>query len=145
MRAAMRSAVLGATLCLLASPAAAQTGRWLTESGNLEIDIAPCAEKLCGTVARVLANRSMSKPGVEIATPATVGMKILSDFVPSAEGEWEGEIYNRENGKTYSCVMSLRGADELQVRGYVGIHLIGRTQIWHRVPEPTAQNQPQPR
>jgi hypothetical protein len=46
------TAVLGA-----ASP---PTGRWLTESGNLEVVVAPCAADLCGTVARVLANRSMS-------------------------------------------------------------------------------------
>jgi hypothetical protein len=35
-------------------------GRWLTDNGNLEIEIAPRGAALCGTVTKVLANRSMA-------------------------------------------------------------------------------------
>jgi uncharacterized protein (DUF2147 family) len=63
------------------------------------------------------------------------GLTILTDFAPSGDDAWEGLIYNRENGKTYSCVMRVRDADELEIRPYIGIRLIGKTQIWRRVPE----------
>jgi uncharacterized protein (DUF2147 family) len=122
------SAVLGA-----ASP---PTGRWITESGNLEVVVAPCGAELCGTVARVLANHSMSSPGTEMGERPGVGLIILKDFAPSGDDAWEGLIYNRENGKTYSCVMRVRDAEQLEIRPYIGIHLIGKTQIWRRAPEP---------
>src|SRR5215470_1802646 len=112
------------------------TGRWLTASGNFEVEIAPCGQALCGTVVRVLANRSMSKPDSQAApvdTRPALGMKILTDFTPSGEGEWKGQIYNRENGKTYSCLLSLVASDQLKVRPYVGLSLFGQTQIWKRV------------
>ncbi|HSR02632.1 MAG TPA: DUF2147 domain-containing protein [Methylophilaceae bacterium] len=39
-----------------------------------------------------------------------------------------------EEGKIYKCKMKLNEAgDELEVRGYIGISLIGRSQIWTRV------------
>lgn len=130
----MKSLVSAALLLLLTATTttAPPTGRWVTESGNLEIEIAPCEQKLCGKVVQVLANRSMSDPSAEIATPPALGMEILKGFADAGDGEWEGEIFNRENGKTYSCVLRLVDADRLEVRPYVGIHLIGKTQIWRR-------------
>ena len=59
----MKGALVSLLLCVLASTAYGQTGRWITASGNLEIEIAPCGQALCGTVVRVLANNSMSSSG----------------------------------------------------------------------------------
>ena len=139
----MRSLMIGLLVLSACAGAAADTtpptGRWLTASGNLEVVVAPCGAALCGTVARVVANHSMAAPGTEMAAPAaTVGLAILTDFTPAGGDAWEGHIYNRENGKTYRCVMRLRDADQLEVRPYIAIHLIGQTQIWRRVPDPGA-------
>jgi uncharacterized protein (DUF2147 family) len=119
-------------------------GRWVTSSGNLEVEIAPCGDALCGTVVKVLANRSMSRAGEEM-TPADprdpMGMRVLTDFVASefsdeggarAPVEWRGHIYNRENAKTYRCIMTMGAAGELMLRGYVGIPLFGSTSAWTR-------------
>jgi uncharacterized protein (DUF2147 family) len=136
--------IIAACLVLigLVAPAGAQEGRWLTESGNLEVEIAPCGEALCGTVARVVANRSMSDSSAAME-PAdkrpALGMKILSDFKPSGEKQWTGEIYNRENAKTYRCRMTLVAPDQLEIRGYILLPLIGKTQIWRRVAAATAR------
>jgi len=143
----MRSVVLIALLAA-GSAHADPRGLWLTASGNLEVRIAPCGAALCGQVARVIANHSMSRPGEAMdanARPAHEGMAILSDFVPSAwetagDGrrvttEWRGRIFNRENGKTYDCVMTEALTGELQLRAYVGLPLFGKTQAWRRVAE----------
>ena len=125
--------------------AADPRGRWITASGNLEVEIAPCGDALCGTVTKVLADNSMSRAGQPMvpadARPA-LGMKILIDLVPD-EGDtppatWRGRIYDRENAKTYSATVEVddkpdaRG--ELRVRGYVGLPIFGRTQRWQRAP-----------
>ncbi len=138
----MRHLVIGLLFFSACAPTLAATppptGRWLTASGNLEVVVAPCGAALCGTVARVVANRSMANPNVDMGQVPGLGLVILKDFTPGGGDTWEGLIYNRENGKTYSCVMRLRDADQLEVRPYIAIHLIGQTQIWHRVPEPDA-------
>jgi uncharacterized protein (DUF2147 family) len=123
-------------------------GRWITANGNLEVEVAPCGKALCGTVTQVLGNRSMSRDGAAMAPvdgrPA-LGMKLLHGFVTKAGGqadapptEWNGEIYNRENGKTYSCQMSVStaatAAGELVLHAYVGLPLFGKTQRWQRAP-----------
>lgn len=122
-------------------------GRWVTASGNLEVEIAPCGKALCGTVTKVLGNRSMSRDG-EAMDPVdkrpALGMTLLKDFTRSDSGElgepvteWSGEIYNRENGRTYRCHMSVstaaNAAGELVLHAYVGIPLFGKTQRWQRV------------
>lgn len=148
----MRTVVL--SFALLAATAGAQAGPgdprglWLTASGNLEVRIESCGAALCGKVARVIANQSMSRPGEAMdaaARPAHEGMAILSDFLPSAaetaeDGrrlatEWRGRIFNRENGKTYDCLMSVApGNGALTLRPYVVLPLFGKTQSWQRVP-----------
>jgi uncharacterized protein (DUF2147 family) len=45
-----------------------------------------------------------------------------------------GEILDPENGKTYRCKMKLdETGNALEVRGYIGLSLFGRSQLWHRV------------
>ena len=133
--------LVAAALTTIASVAQADAttatavGRWLTESGNFEIDIAPCGAVLCGKVARVLANRSMSRSEAkEPAVKGAVGMTILSDLRPAGEGEWRGQIFNSENGKTYDCQITLPAPGRLEVRAYKFLPLLGKTQIWKRVP-----------
>jgi uncharacterized protein (DUF2147 family) len=143
----MRTALLLSLLLGAGLAHADPQGLWLTASGNLEVRIAPCGPALCGKVARVIANQSMSRPGEAMAAdaqPAHEGMDILSDFLPSeretaADGrsvvtEWRGRIFNRENGKTYDCLMSVGPAGELKLHAYVGLPLFGKTQAWQRVP-----------
>lgn len=138
----MRPALLMLPLLIATTAIAAPgdpRGRFLTASGNLEVDVALCGEgeALCGTVSKVVANHSMSRPG-EAMQPAdnkpALGLKILIDFKPDADdaGMWQGRIYNRENGKTYDCRMTLDEAGNLQLRAYVGLPLFGKTQIWQR-------------
>jgi uncharacterized protein (DUF2147 family) len=135
-----RTFLAGLAAATLAGAAAADgvqppLGRWITESGNLEVEIAPCGEALCGKVVRVLANRSMSAPGAEMqpADPRpALGMQLLSDFRASGDGEFQGRIYNRENAKHYSASLRPAAADQLLVHAYVGLPLFGKTQVWRR-------------
>lgn len=125
----------------------AQVGRWITESGNLEVDIAACGDALCGTVTRVLANHSMSAPGQEMEAvdkrPA-LGMKILTRLRASSDETLTGDIYNRESAKTYSVRLTMDGPQQMLVRPYVGIPLFGKTQLWNRVSTATTGAEAKP-
>jgi uncharacterized protein (DUF2147 family) len=136
----LRSIGVLVTLMLSAAPVRAAEapsvlGHWITETGNYEVDVAPCGAALCGTIVTVLGNRSMSDPSVALTSPdprPALGMQLLTDLVPAGDRQWTGSVYNRENAKTYSCVVRLLDTGRLEVRGYVGLPMFGRTAIWHR-------------
>ncbi|RRS02719.1 DUF2147 domain-containing protein [Aquabacterium soli] len=133
----------GTAIAQAVPPPSSPAGRWITASGNVEVDVARCGPAWCGTITRVLSQQSMSRPG-EVMTPAdtrpALGMTILKDFLPedeAAEGSpvarWQGHIYNRENGKTYRCLMSLDATGGLVLRPFVGLPIFGKTQVWRRL------------
>jgi uncharacterized protein (DUF2147 family) len=134
---ALAALALALASAFAAAASADPRGRYLTASGNLEVELAPCGDALCGTVSKVIADHSMSRPGETMQAvdgrPA-LGMKVLLDFKPDGDdaGTWQGRIYNRENGKTYDCRMTLDDAGNLQLRAYVGLPLFGKTQLWQR-------------
>lgn len=48
--------------------------------------------------------------------------------------EWvNGKILDPNSGKEYSCKMKLKNNNTLEVRGFMGVSLLGRTQTWTRV------------
>lgn len=61
-----------------------------------------------------------------------LGLVMLKGFVKtSADKYGDGTIYDPKNGKTYSCVITHKG-DKLDVQGYVGVAMLGRTTVWTR-------------
>ncbi|NDC41849.1 MAG: DUF2147 domain-containing protein, partial [Chitinophagia bacterium] len=55
------------------------------------------------------------------------GLMILKGFKKEGDNIYnEGTIYDPNNGHTYSCTIKREG-NELNVRGYMGISLLGRT------------------
>jgi uncharacterized protein (DUF2147 family) len=60
----------------------------------------------------------------------TLGLIVLTGLKKDGDKDYEdGKIYDPKNGKTYSCKASYKG-NTLDLRGYVGISLIGRTSTW---------------
>lgn len=66
-----------------------------------------------------------------------VGLEILWGLKKESDVKWiDGKIMDPKNGKTYSCKMELHdGGKRLKVRGFLGISLLGRTQVWERQEE----------
>ncbi|MDD2834084.1 MAG: DUF2147 domain-containing protein [Methylotenera sp.] len=62
-----------------------------------------------------------------------IGMTIVEGIQLKGDSYEGGEILDPENGKTYRCLMKLdESGNKLEVRGYIGISLFGRSQIWTR-------------
>ncbi len=62
-----------------------------------------------------------------------LGMTILSGLRRHGDEFAGGEILDPANGKTYQCKMSVAdGGKKLKVRGFIGVSLLGRTQVWVR-------------
>ena len=62
-----------------------------------------------------------------------IGMKILWGLVKDGDAWEDGEILDPKNGKTYSCKMRVSpDGSKLEVRVFIGLSLIGRSQTWIR-------------
>jgi len=62
-----------------------------------------------------------------------LGLVLLKDFKYDEDNVWnQGKVYDPKNGKTYSCKLTLSEKNRLDVRGYIGTPLLGRTTSWTR-------------
>jgi uncharacterized protein (DUF2147 family) len=117
-------------------------GTWLTASGKAKVKIYKENGRFNGKIVWLKTpTYEDGKPKVDKNNPdkakqstPLLGLNMLKDF-KFDEDEWEdGTIYDPENGKTYSCFIKYRDG-KLDLRGYIGISLIGRTQTWFKVPD----------
>jgi uncharacterized protein (DUF2147 family) len=128
-------------LAAQASGADAFTGTWQTPKAKVKIFKATNGKYYGNIVALNEPNDANGKPKKDIHNPdpklrdrGLIGLQILRGFKYDGNNVWEdGRIYNPEDGKDYSCKITLKdGGKTLEVRGYIGISLIGKTQIWKR-------------
>ncbi len=116
-------------------------GYWLT-SGNepAKIQIYKSGEKFYGKIIWLTNPLDNGSPKVDKNNPdktkrtnPVIGLALLSGFKFNNDDAWKGGlIYDPQNGKTYSCNISLKDKNTLKVRGYIGISLLGRTEVWTR-------------
>lgn len=94
------------------------TGEWLVAKRIARIKIVDCEGRLWGVVAWEAQPGTDSKnPDPNLRSRPTLGMPILLGMAPSRENKWEGEIYNSEDGHTYSASISLADPNTLRVQG----------------------------
>lgn len=118
------------------------TGLWLTQDGKAKIQIYREGKYFSGRIVWLLhPNMADGKPKTDRHNPdeklrgrPIMGMKLLQNFKYENGNVWdEGEIYDPTGGKTYSCKMTLIDENKLEVRGYIGFSIFGRTETWTRV------------
>lgn len=61
------------------------------------------------------------------------GLIILKNLKKEGKSFEGGHILDPKSGKIYKCEISFVHENEIKVRGYIGISLIGRNQVWKRV------------
>jgi len=122
-------------------------GRWMTEGGKSHVVIYQCGPHLCARIVWLReptfkTGENLGKPVTDVHNPdkakraqPILGLTMMWNMARNGDpGEWEGgRLYNPEDGETYKGLMRLRPDGKLQLRGYVGISLLGKSQIWERV------------
>ncbi|QHL86524.1 DUF2147 domain-containing protein [Nibribacter ruber] len=116
-------------------------GTWTNEEKDARFEIYQCGDKLCGKITWLKEPNRDGKPKVDQFNPdpklqkrPIMGLVFLKGFEPDEAGKWDdGTIYDPKSGKTYSSYMKVLSKDKLEVKGYIGISLIGRSQTWTRV------------
>jgi uncharacterized protein (DUF2147 family) len=123
-------------------------GVWNTEHNDAKVEIFKCGEKYCGKI--VWLKDPNYPPNSKEGTPGTpkidhnnpdpalrarpvMGLQFMSNFRYAGDNVWkDGRLYDPEKGKTYSGKMTVVSHNQLDLRGFVGISLLGRTSKWTR-------------
>jgi len=62
-----------------------------------------------------------------------IGMKIMSDLKKDETGVWSGgKILDPKEGEIYKVKLATEDGQKMDVRGYIGFSLLGRTQVWYK-------------
>ncbi|MBI5505005.1 MAG: DUF2147 domain-containing protein [Deltaproteobacteria bacterium] len=118
-------------------------GIWYADGGAARVEIRRCGEQLCGRIVSLqhpyddsgCPLRDAHNPDASARKRPVEGLDIVGGLKPSDEpGVWSGGwIYDPGSGRTYSCTLSQLSPERLDLRGYLGISLLGRTTTWWRV------------
>lgn len=72
-------------------------------------------------------------PDEKLRNRARLGMVMMNNFTLTEDNVWDdGELYDPKKGKTYSGMITLKDANTLDLRGYIGFSFIGRSSTWTR-------------
>lgn len=123
-----------ALACLIpAGHAASQdtpVGVWMTQGNDAVIAIAPCDSGLCGRIVGVTLDHPDDPVPTDRNGRSQCGLTIIHDAVRDGEASWAAQIIDPRDGSAYRARMQLDEQRRLRVRGYIGIALFGRTQVW---------------
>jgi uncharacterized protein (DUF2147 family) len=138
--------LIGLVLLSASAAAAAPTpqGVWFTEDGDGAVEIFDCGDLLCGRIVwQKSPLRPDGSPDIDDRNPDPAlrrrpicGLQIIGDLKQSDPATWnEGWVYDPDSGKTYHVKLTMESADALRLRGYIGIPLLGESQLWRRTTE----------
>lgn len=135
-------ALLASTTFSAAAQKLSPLGVWTNSEKKATFEIYQCGTKLCGKIVSIREpNDAAGKPKTDgenpdpkLRTRPRLGMVFMQDFTYDSGNKWDdGTIYDPESGKTYACYMKLENANQMEVKGYIGFSLIGRSQTWTRI------------
>jgi uncharacterized protein (DUF2147 family) len=145
MRSLALPALLIPLLALGAAPARAEdaaaqiVGKWktiddATHKPKSIVEIYEENGKLFGKIEQLIDPKEpdpvCTKCEGDLKDHPIVGLRLMWDFKKDGSG---GRILDPDNGKIYKCNLTVKeGGKKLDVRGYIGISLLGRTQTWLR-------------
>lgn len=118
-------------------------GVWEPSHGKARVKVEKIGNKYFGKIVwlREPEDPETGQPKVDKNNPDAAmrstplrGYRLLKDFVYNGKGEWsEGTIYDPENGTLYSCVITLTDENTMDIRGFIGVKALGRTDVWKRL------------
>ena len=123
-------------------------GLWINnkdvDKQKFAVMVEDCGNKLCGRLywlkkplsASGLPKRDKHNPNEALRERPLCGLQILTGFQYAGDNIWNaGEIYNPDDGLTFSSTMKLAPEGSLKIRGYIGISVFGKTVEWVRPTE----------
>ena len=136
------SLLITASSTLLAQNSEDIIGVWLNKEGDAQIEVFKEKDHYFGKIVWLEKAKDengewmldIENPDEKLKTRKKLGMTVMRELVWDAEEkEWnDGKIYDAREGDTYSLYAKTDGMDILNLRGYIGFALFGKTTSWTR-------------
>lgn len=103
-------------------------GVWVMTDGRVTVRVHGCGSTLCGdiTALKEPISKIDGKPKVDRENPEPalrkrplIGLAVMIGMKSGGAGTWTGEIYNPDDGKTYSASLTLDGRNNMNVKACV--------------------------
>jgi uncharacterized protein (DUF2147 family) len=133
-------AVFLAVAAMVPAQAADALGTWYTGDKGGQVKIINCAGALCGTLvwlkepndpATGRPKTDKNNADANKQNRPLLGVPIVLGMKPNGPGQWSGEVYNAEDGKTYSGSFTLTGPNTADLKGCV-LSILCKSQTWTR-------------
>lgn len=116
-------------------------GTWQNGDGRARVEVYKSGQKYYGKVVWLKYPMRDGKPKVDWRNPdpnkqsrPVIGLVIMRGFIYEGNYLWGGgKVYDPHSGNDYSSKMHLINRNTLEVRGYIGVAILGRTEKWTRV------------
>jgi len=117
-------------------------GYWLNEEADAKIEVFKQDDKFFGKIVWLEEPKyengewklDTENPDENLRHRKKLGLQIMRNLVwDKGDKEWnDGKIYDAREGDTYSLYATLKGKEILNLRGYIGFSLFGKTTSWTR-------------
>lgn len=131
---------LCSTLAANAQSENAILGIWYNTEKTAQVEILKKGSTFIGRIVWLKDPNPGGKPAVDklnsdpkLKSRPLMGLNLLEGLRFSDSIWEEGTIYDPKSGKTYSCQVSIKSPEILEVKGYIGFSMIGRTVQWTKV------------
>lgn len=117
-------------------------GEWINEDKDTRIEIYKNGDEYFGKLVWAedlfeadgkTSRKDLRNTDEKLRSRSLHNVILLHNFVFDEDLWDDGKMYDPKSGKTYSCLIRLR-KEQMEVRSYVGIPLLGRSTYWDRVP-----------
>ncbi len=131
---------LVASLAIAPAFAAEALGTWYTADKDSQVRITNCGGALCGALVwlKVPNDPATGRPKTDKNNADAskqnrplLGVQIVLGMKPSGPNVWSGEVYNAQDGKTYSGSFTMTGDNTAELKGCV-LSVICKSQTWTR-------------
>lgn len=106
--------------------AADPSGVWRLDNGKITVKVRQCGSELCANIVALKeptykngkAKIDKYNKDPSLRNRPLMGLSVLSNMKASGDNTWAGNIYNADDGRTYSATMTLNGST-MQLKGCV--------------------------
>ena len=129
-------------------------GTWLTQAKS-QITVSSCPDDFCGNITKIVVPPELYKANKKVidsigATNFTdemnkdptlrsrpiLGLQILTLHPSDKPTIYNGQIYNPQDGNTYSGYVEVLGPNKIRLNGCILYNIICKGEDWVRVPPP---------
>jgi uncharacterized protein (DUF2147 family) len=109
-------------------------GTWKdTETGGIT-QVYNCGAGICIKVVTPSKDRAVdsNNPDPKLKGRSMAGVVIMNGAAKDTADRWKGQVYNSEDGKTYTGYLEVKGKNEVKLEGCILGGLVCKSHVWKR-------------